>query len=279
MKNFAKKLDIDIPQELQPYVVCIILGESDSIVNATYPVHPTGFPLLINSFSDLPLLHIDGQTHRPQSRLNIAGQVFNAHIELEFKGKLGQIGLVLYPTAPYYLFHKKGDHFLNKTISLDKVSPLDSDSLLRELSKCATPKERADLLMGFLCILSNSKLPHINWLDATLAEIFGRNGIVSQTELLDKIRMGPRHFRRRFKEIIGVSPKYYCKVVQLNAIFDLLKIRETEKLHHLALDCGYYDQSHFINDFNRLIGESPEKFLNGEHAFVKTYLGQGIGLA
>lgn len=133
--------------------------------------------------------------------------------------------------------------------------------------------------MGFLCILSNSKLPHINWLDATLAEIFGRNGIVSQTELLDKIRMGPRHFRRRFKEIIGVSPKYYCKVVQLNAIFDLLKIRETEKLHHLALDCGYYDQSHFINDFNRLIGESPEKFLNGEHAFVKTYLGQGIGLA
>ncbi|MCG2461586.1 helix-turn-helix domain-containing protein [Flavobacteriaceae bacterium F89] len=279
MKNFAKKLDFDIPRELQPYVVGVILGESDSIVNASYPVHPTGFPLLINSFMDLPLLRIDGQLHCPQSRLNVAGQVFNANIELEFNGKLGQIGLVLYPTAPYYLFHKKGDYLLNKIISIDEVTPLNTDDLLGNLSHCSSLKDRADLLMGILCGLNNNRLSPISWLDASLSEIFSRHGIVSQTELLDKIRLGSRHFRRKFKEIIGVSPKYYCKVIQLNTIFELLKIRESEKLHHLALDCGYYDQSHFINDFNRLIGESPEKFLNGEHAFVKTYLGQGMGLA
>jgi len=67
-----------------------------------------------------------------------------------------------------------------------------------------------------------------------------------------------RHFRRIFKKVIGVAPKYFCKVIQLNTVFDMLSTSATEKLHHLALDCGYYDQSHFINDFNRLIGESPE---------------------
>src|SRR5690606_4774085 len=173
----------------------------------------------------------------------------------------------------------KGDYFLNGSISFDEVFPLDSDNLLRKLSHCEILQERADLLMGFLSNLEKNKLPPINWLDTSLATIFGRNGKISQAELLEKIGLGTRHFRRKFKEIIGVPPKYYCKVVQLNTIFELLRNSEAEKLHHLALDCGYYDQAHFINDFNRLIGESPEKFLHGKHAFVKTYLGQGIGLA
>lgn len=71
-----------------------------------------------------------------------------------------------------------------------------------------------------------------------------------------------------------MPPKYYCKVIQINTFFELLNSPAKEKLHHLALDCGYYDQSHFIRDFIKFIGESPEKFLNGNHAYIKTYLGR-----
>ena len=75
-----------------------------------------------------------------------------------------------------------------------------------------------------------------------------------------------------------MSPKYFCKVIQINFNFELLRTSNTEKLHHLALDCGYYDQAHFINDFNRFIGESPTKFLRGQHGFVKSYSGMTVNL-
>ena len=42
-------------------------------------------------------------------------------------------------------------------------------------------------------------------------------------------------------------------------------------MHLLALDCGYYDQSHFINDFNKLIGNTPENFLQGNQTYLKNY--------
>ena len=54
---------------------------------------------------------------------------------------------------------------------------------------------------------------------------------------------------------------------------DLIKSGASEKFHTLALDYAYNDQAHFINDFKRLIGESPVRSLNGKFAYLKSYLG------
>ena len=90
----------------------------------------------------------------------------------------------------------------------------------------------------------------------------------------DQAEISLRHFRRKFKEIIGVSPKYFCKIIQLNTVFEMLNSSDIEKTHHLALDCGYFDQAHFIRDFKKMIGSSPRKFLEGNYSFVKEYMGR-----
>jgi len=274
IKLFATKIDYKIPQELKQYVIAIIQGESEATIDVIYPVFPTGFPLVINIYNDIPTLHINNQIIYPKSRLQIAGQIYNADVNIEVKGIFGQIGLVLYPSAPYYLFHKMGDSFLNRWCNLENCSPLSLKNIHNDLSDCQTPLDRVSILLEFVKLLHSNRLPEIEWLDKTLHKVYSLGGKISQENLAEKAEISLRHFRRKFKEIIGVSPKYFCKVIQLNTVFEMLSANDTEKLHHLALDCGYYDQAHFINDFKKLIGNSPVNFLNGEHSYVKTYLGR-----
>lgn len=275
IESFIRELDYEVPVELEPFVVAVIHGESKSAIHTNFPVHATGFPLLIYIYADnMPILHINGQMKRPECRLQIAGQVSEMEIHIEINGRFGQLGLMLYPSAPYYLFHKPGGYFLNRWRSHTETSPFNSTNLLGKLSQCTSPLPRITLLLNFMKSLLDKRLPPIPWLDESLVRIFRANGIIAQEELALKADLSNRHFRRKFKEVIGVSPKYFCKVIQMNTIFELLRSSDSVKLHHLALDCGYYDQAHFINDFNKLIGNSPRNFLNGQHAYVKSYLGR-----
>ena len=44
---------------------------------------------------------------------------------------------------------------------------------------------------------------------------------------------------------------------------------DTPHLAALALECGYYDQSHLIHDFREFSGLSPTEYLQRRHAPVK----------
>ncbi len=274
IKHFAKKLEYTIPESLKCLVVDIISGESLNEIDLTIPIFATGFPLMVNIYGAKPSYTVDGHPFLTKSNLVVAGQIYNSRIIFKQVGLFGNLGIILYPTAAYYLFHKPGKYFNNKWSRLEDSSPLPCGDLLNNLTKCTSSKLRLQYIFEYLEEIEENRLPEITWLERCLEKIFLNNGIVSQEELIKDAGVSLRHFRRVFKNVIGVPPKYYCKVIQLNTVFQLLNDSTTEKMHHLALDCGYYDQAHFINDFNKLIGDTPENFLNGEYAYIKEYMGR-----
>ena len=272
---FAKEIDREVPEQLQGLVLAFILGETTKRIQERIPMYPTGFPLLVNIFGSLPEITINEKKIKIESRTIVAGQIFNTKIHSDFQGVFGQIGIILHPSAPYYLFHQSGEILKNMWTSFEEICPVNTDSLIENLSDLnLSNKERLDQLVSFLTVLESQRLPCILWLEDSIARIFEQNGNIDQKELLVNSGICPRHFRRVFKKIIGVSPKYFCKVVQMNTAFESIKNSESVDLHHIALDCGYYDQAHFINDFRGMFGVSPEKFLSGEDAYLKNYMGR-----
>ncbi|MDX1364337.1 MAG: helix-turn-helix domain-containing protein [Arenibacter latericius] len=275
VKDFAKKLDYDIPAELRNSVLGVIVGKSYKPVTLTgQPMYATGFPLLVFSQGVIPQFQINENELIPESPLNIAGQIYNASVTFSSDGIMDNLGLVLYPTAIYYLFHKPGSYYLNRWKDLVSESPIEGRLLYKKLIKNSDQEHRILLLLDYLKGLNKNRLEPIDWLDRAIASILQSNGIIQQSILAEQAGVSMRHFRRVFKNIIGMPPKYYCKVIQINTVFHLMNSSASDKLHHLALDCGYYDQAHFIKDFNKFIGASPENFLNGHHAYVKSYLGR-----
>lgn len=274
IKVFANKVDYEVPKDLQTLVVGFIQGKAEKTVNEAIPIYATGFPLVFYIFGDKPFLTINGQKQQTKSRLNVAGQICNAKIIFHIEGIFEQLGVVLHPTALYYLFHKTGDKFLNSWKPLRESSTIETKELIQKLAEDNSLQKRISHITKYLRLLEKQRIPPIRWLDASLEKIFSTNGNISQDELVKESHVTKRHYRRIFKKVIGVSPKYYCKVIQLATVFELLNNSEDEKLHRLALDCGYYDQSHFIHNFHKLIRESPENFLNGPYSDLKYYLGR-----
>jgi AraC-like DNA-binding protein len=66
-----------------------------------------------------------------------------------------------------------------------------------------------------------------------------------------------RTLERRFRERVGVTPKTFARVVRLRHAI----IQKTMLPHwaEVAQACGYFDQSHMINEFNELYGISPDE--------------------
>ncbi|MFK7814514.1 MAG: helix-turn-helix domain-containing protein [Maribacter sp.] len=270
-----EKIDCEIPVLLRPFVMAVVQGETSSAVQTSMPAPPTGFPLLIYVYGDYPKLNVNGKSFVSSTvPLNVAGQIDISGIRMQVDGVFGQIGLVLHPLAPYYLFHISGNEISNRWKGLLGSLPSRSKTYFDSISSDLTPKKNISNILRALQLVLEHRINPIEWLDFTIAEIFKHNGSISLSELINKTNMSERHFRRKFKEIVGISPKYFCKVIQLNSVFEIIKSANTDKLHALALDYGYYDQAHFINDFSKLIGESPVNFLNGAFVHLKSYLGR-----
>jgi len=67
-----------------------------------------------------------------------------------------------------------------------------------------------------------------------------------------------RHFLRKFKDYSGFTPKKLQRIIRLKAaVFNI----KPDNLTHLALDFGYFDQAHFVNDFKKVSGGlSPKNY-------------------
>jgi AraC-like DNA-binding protein len=71
----------------------------------------------------------------------------------------------------------------------------------------------------------------------------------------------PRPFIRRFEAAVGLTPKCYARVLRFNALLSRLVRVGPRDWAQLAVDGGYFDQSHLIHEFNRLTGLTPSAYV------------------
>jgi AraC-like DNA-binding protein len=79
---------------------------------------------------------------------------------------------------------------------------------------------------------------------ASVADMAARAGITRQ------------HLRRLFEQHVGYGPKRLARILRLRRALRLMESRGTA-LAAVALDAGYYDQSHMNADFRDLAGCPP----------------------
>lgn len=86
-------------------------------------------------------------------------------------------------------------------------------------------------------------------------------------DLTQHIGLSQSALERRFHQSVGVSPKKFAMLVRLQRAIRLKEngIR-TSTIAHAA---GYFDHSHFINDFQRITGNTPEAYFNGTGSHAK----------
>ncbi len=92
--------------------------------------------------------------------------------------------------------------------------------------------------------------------ERALAWMERRRGAVSMDELAGHAGLSPRQLRRVCLERTGLPPKFLARVLRFRHAQERLAASR-RALADLALDCGYYDQAHFIHEFREFSGRTP----------------------
>jgi AraC-like DNA-binding protein len=91
----------------------------------------------------------------------------------------------------------------------------------------------------------------------------------SLDEVISQSGLSVRHFRRLCLERAGVSPKYLSRILRFRkAVQKMGTLRSPAQNNFaqprwadFAVACGYYDQAHFIREFQEFAGCTPGRFL------------------
>jgi AraC-like DNA-binding protein len=97
--------------------------------------------------------------------------------------------------------------------------------------------------------------PAVRW---AVDRIAAEGGRLSIEELAVQTGFTRKHLGTLFQQQVGLSPKALARVHRFRGALDLLNRADGEvPWAALAEQCGFYDQSHLINEFRRFTGFSP----------------------
>jgi AraC-like DNA-binding protein len=81
------------------------------------------------------------------------------------------------------------------------------------------------------------------------------------SHVIDQVGLSERHFIQLFSSQVGLTPKRYCRVQRFQKALANTFRAQAIDWSDIALDCGYYDQAHFIHEFTEFSGLTPATYL------------------
>ena len=140
------------------------------------------------------------------------------------------------------------------------------------LCEARTSAERFDLLQQALL----NRLCHgveQHYAVSTALEIFWKNQIGPTVRDAAKyLGLSQRRFIQVFSAEVGITPKLFSRIQRFQQSRSFIQVNSVPNWAALALDLGYFDQSHLIREFTEFSGLSPTDYLNRHKTFIENDL-------
>lgn len=240
--------------QLKRLIECYwVVTDSSRIVNAQ-KIIPDGFTEIIFHFEDPYRTDISG-TWCTQSQSLLAGQL-KRYFHLENTGISGMVAVKFKPLALAQLFGLDMSRLTGKIVDLESLN----FPALARLKNVALPfTGEAELKAKFDRFFLDYQQFPVNPVEIAMDLIFTSNGRIAVSDLARIAGINERRLERLFKKQVGLSPKYYGRIIRFNYIFQLVRLGEVP-WNEIVYRAGYYDQSHFIRDFKAFTGEDPSAY-------------------
>lgn len=169
------------------------------------------------------------------------------------------IGIVFQPGGLPVFAADAADRFSNRSVALEDVWGLDARSLREQMLELQTPQARLRCLELFLthqfaARLARTVSPHDAAVDFALRRFRQGPCVATVREVARNTGWSERRFSQLFREQVGLSPKVWCRIQRFQRAVKMLHAGVEVPWPELALDCGFYDQSHFANEFRAFSG-------------------------
>jgi AraC-like DNA-binding protein len=97
--------------------------------------------------------------------------------------------------------------------------------------------------------------------DAAVRAILRAGGNLSIASLAPALGVTRQHLARAFATYVGVSPKVFARIARVRRVLARARVATQVDWAALAIDAGFYDQSHLVGDVRELTGRTPTEWL------------------
>jgi AraC-like DNA-binding protein len=248
---------------LSEFVYALWLYEGNALTHAKERVLPTGeMGMVINLAEDETRVYDPEAADRyrsfPGSLLTGAHSGYQV---IDTAEQSSVIGVHFRPGGAFPFLRMPAGELRDTTVSLDTLWGAAAVELRDRLLEAATPAARFELLER---VLSERLMPRLDRHAAVgfaLRRFMTAPHMTTIGAVTDRIGLTPKRFIQVFRDETGFTPKVFCRIRRFQRALDRLQGRESVEWAAVALDCGYFDQAHFIHDFRAFSGINPSAYL------------------
>ena len=175
----------------------------------------------------------------------------------------GMFGVYLYPFAVSRFFRCEGTEVKDQMIDLPSLLGSEANGLEEQMMLASDNTIRLRIVTEFLERKLDGVREEQPGVFAAIKHIIKTCGVTRVEELASQSCQSPRQFERNFKRFSGFSPKLFSRIIRFQTALAEYN-NKSKSLTEIAYQCGYYDQSHFIQDFKEFSGHSPREYFSGK---------------
>lgn len=163
----------------------------------------------------------------------------------------------LRPTGAHTLFDTPMHELANRFVQLDGLSPELARSLPSRLYDAPDWDTRFSIVDSIVAGRLDKVRTQASRTAWAWEKLRDADGLVSIRSLASEAGCSQKHLIAQFGDWVGVAPKVAARVIRFNRAVRLMQRGDSLDLAQIALECGYFDQSHFNRDFKAFAGCTP----------------------
>lgn len=257
----------------QPYIKWFCLREFEASQSAPLvrPLPAMSESMLAFDLNGAPAYHIghpaDRARSNPVRKMNAVFWVTGVFDEfmgaLSFAGRRRQFTIEFTASGFYNIFGSPASHFTSQAYTGYEVFGASMALLEEQLCEAKSLADMARISETFLTRHIKKQKEK-----ASAAAIRFVSGLLENTPAAAPVEtlaglacMSLKSFERAFREQVGVTPKYFSRIIRFNKALKQKMMQPSQSWTSIAHANGYFDQMHFIKDFKQFAGMSPNAFL------------------
>jgi len=244
---------------LRSFVRMLWYARAPQVSHSRERILPTGnTQVILNLARDYLLDCPEGRPERRSSPAAIVG-ARSVYEIVDTADMADLIGIVFEQGGFPAFASEAADLFSNRGVDLEDVWGARVRTLRDRLREIPSPRLRLQCFEAFLYrsfksrILEPRPIRHCAVMFA-LKQFAHAPSLSTVSDVARSTGWSERRFSQVFREEVGLTPKVWCRIQRFQRAVQQLHAGAEVPWSELALNCGFYDQSHFANEFRAFSG-------------------------
>ena len=247
---------------LSAFIHCFWYWESDPQPHAKEKLLPNGEPAIIFNLRDQPIRIYDPadlNKYQSYGRAVLSGARSDCFV-IDTDQQERVLGIQFRAGGAFPFFAMPASEAEGLSIDLEDLWPTRARVIRDQLLNACSVSAMFQLLERHLLEHLVRPLELHSAIGYALREFQRPNHDGKIASVTGQIGLSSRRFVELFRQQVGLTPKVFCRVLRFQRVLKTLREAKDLEWADLALSCGYYDQAHFIHDFQSFSGLTPSAY-------------------